>query len=180
MKKINSLKLLFVAVTAAFSFTFSSCDKLKDITFEFTPNDVTFDIPAYTGVGPIEEQKVINSEEIDQLLKDKGIKKENLKSVHVKSVTFELIDTAAAPVTFDVINYIHALVFSDGIAEARFVNINTPTGTIVSGTVDETVDLAPYLKAATHSIFYRAENNAPIDHPTKIKVSAVYEIVGSL
>ena len=178
MKRIINQLALFSALAVFLLFT--SCKKLKDLTFDYNAAAVIIDLPAYTTAGNISAQNTVSDNQFKNLLDDKGVSLDNLKSVSVKSMHVELIDTAAAPVTFDVLDYLYGEIAASGLPQVQYASITDPSGTSIDLTTDKSVNVVEYLKTGNYSYGVMGHNNAPINHPTKLKVTAVFEITGSI
>ncbi len=180
MKKFTSFSL---ALFIASSFLFSSCK--KDLTqavaeIKSTPVTVGYNtagqsyvIPVTPTTGPFNMNGDSIYINIDSLLSSNNLKRSQIKSIVLKTITFTL---ASGMSNFDFFKFVNATSTIGGAAQTYF-SPNPLTLGLTSFTINaNNFDIFPSIDQKYFDFNFVGENDQPINISTTVKVSFQFDI----
>jgi hypothetical protein len=180
MKKITSFSL---ALLIASSFLFSSCK--KDLTqavaeIKSTPITVGYNtagqsyvIPVLPTTGPFNMNGDSIYINIDSLLSSNNLKRSQIKSIVLKTITFTLVNGMP---NFDFFKFVNATSTIGGTPRTFYspspIDLGITTFTINANNFD----IFPTIDQKYFDFNFVGENDQPISVPTTVKVSYQFDI----
>lgn len=173
-------KLLSLALTAFMAVSIFSCKKAKIETDLESKISITFDIPVDTVPGLKEYNKQIVNSNLEQTLKDNGGSLDDVKSVLIKSVDWELID--GSTMTFDAIDYVDSYFSLDGSSETKVAYLNPVPhdGRKSISLSSSNIDVRSILSSKTIYVVSKGYNNQKVLTPQPVKVTVYFKIKASI
>lgn len=173
-------KLLSFILATSMAVSIFSCKKAKIETDLESKLSVTFDIPVDTIPGLKEYNKQLINSNLEQTLKDNGGSLDDVKSVSVKAVEWELID--GSTMTFDAIDYVDSYFSLDGASETKVAYLNpVPHDGRKNITLSSSdIDVRSILSSKSIYVVSKGYNNQKVLTPQPVRVTVYFKIKASI
>ena len=161
--KINASNQIILVATIA-TFLIISCAKIGSVTLHKTYSDIAFTIPSPLPPGSVEIEEQIEAD-LQQVAKDNNFDISKIESANINSITINIIDSNATPVTFDIIDAATFSFYADGVNVAEVASDDATQTSPTQMDFDlKGIDVSPYLKSNLFKVRLKITTNDSVRH----------------
>ncbi len=185
--KINSKRILLTSLAAvAIAVGVTSCKKdLLNVNVPMKMADITFTIPVSEVVGQVVQEKAVETN-IEKYLSDNKIKKENIKSIKIESITATIVPDSSGQDTLNNFRTMESIKGEMAVGTGNFFTVSEVTGNpdVAAYTLNlnpnTSTDFKDYLSSTSFKFRVTGSTRRPVTKPIVMNVSIKLNMEGGL